>query len=148
VWYQYSPRWHGKYPQEHLADYAAKLQVDAYAGFAPLFVPSSPDAPARVLEISCMAHVRRKLFDVYETKKSPLAQEALECLGAPYKIEEEIRGRSARERQAARQERAVPLLNVLHAWMTTTATLIDKKCELAVAFNYTFNYWEALKRYT
>jgi hypothetical protein len=42
----------------------------------------------------------------------------------------------------------VPLLNALHAWMIKTAALIDKKCELAAAFNYTFNHWEALQRYT
>ena len=148
VWYQYSPSWHGKYPQEHLAEFAGKLQVDAYAGFGPLFEPSSPNSPARVLEISCMAHARRKIFDEYETKKSPLAQEALERIGELYKIEQEIRGRSALERQAVRQERAVPLLNALHAWMSKTSVTIDKKGELAAAFNYTFNHWEALQRYT
>ena len=30
VWYQYSPSWHGKYPQKHLAHFTGKLQVDAY----------------------------------------------------------------------------------------------------------------------
>ncbi len=40
VWYQYSPSWHGKYPQKHLASFEGKLQVDAYAGFEPLFLPN------------------------------------------------------------------------------------------------------------
>ena len=35
VWYQYSPSWHGKYPQKHLARFKGKLQVDGYAGFEP-----------------------------------------------------------------------------------------------------------------
>jgi transposase len=59
VWYQYSPSWHGKYPQKHLASFEGKLQVDAYAGFEPLFLPTKPGVAARVEEISCMAHARR-----------------------------------------------------------------------------------------
>jgi transposase len=55
VWYRYSPSWHGKYPQKHLACFVGKLQVDAYAGFEPLFVPTKPGVVARVLEIACFA---------------------------------------------------------------------------------------------
>jgi transposase len=62
VWYQYSPSWHGKYPQRHLARFTGKLQVDAYAGFEPLFVPSAPGHPARVEEISCMAQYPESQF--------------------------------------------------------------------------------------
>ena len=55
VWYRYSSSWHGKYPQQHLAGFEGKLQVDVYAGFEPLFVPSKPGVIARVLEIACWA---------------------------------------------------------------------------------------------
>jgi hypothetical protein len=85
VWYRYSPSWHGKYPQQHLAGFEGKLQVDAYAGFEPLFVPSKPGVLARVLEIACWAHVRRKWFDLYEAHASPLAREALDRIGQLYK---------------------------------------------------------------
>jgi transposase len=92
VWYRYSPSWHGKYPQQHLAGFEGKLQVDAYAGFEPLFVPSKPGVLARVLEIARWAHVRRKWFDLYEAHASPLAREALDRIGQLYKIETAIRG--------------------------------------------------------
>jgi transposase len=62
VWYQYSPSWHGKYPQKHLSSFEGKLQVDAYAGFEPLFLSTKPGVAARVEEISCMAHARRKFL--------------------------------------------------------------------------------------
>jgi len=62
VWYQYSPSWHGKYPQRHLASFRGKLQVDAYAGFEPLFVSSAPGDRARVEEISCMAQYLESRF--------------------------------------------------------------------------------------
>lgn len=148
VWYRYSPSWHGKYPQRHLKNYAGKLQVDAYAGFEPLFLPLAPNVPARIVEISCMAHVRRKIFDVFVALKSPLAEEALDRIGKLYLIEDQIRGCSPDERLAARQKHAAPILNALHAWMIEKAAQIDKKGELHAAFNYAFNNWAALLRYT
>ena len=148
VWYRYSPSWHGKYPQEHLRGFKGKLQVDAYAGFEPLFVASKPGMVARVLEIACFAHVRRKFFDLYEALQSPIAREALDRIGQLYKIETAIRGQSAEERRAQRQQHAVPLLAALHAWMIEQSAKIDKGSTLATAFNYAFNNWEALQRYT
>jgi transposase len=148
AWYRYSPSWHGKYPQQHLASFAGKLQVDAYAGFDPLFVATQPNVAARVVEIACFAHVRRKFFDLYGAQRSPIAKEALDRIGKLYEIETAIRGRSAPTRQAQRQEHAVPVLAALHVWMIETAAQIDKSCALAAAFNYAFNHWDALQRYT
>jgi hypothetical protein len=148
VWYQYAPSWHGKYPQHHLACYQGKLQVDAYAGYEPLFIPSGPDKPARILEIACAAHMRRKFFDLYVGMKSPLAKEALDRFRQLYRIETQIRGRSPEERLAARQEHAVPLLKDFHTWMIKTIGQVEKKTELGAAFHYALNNWEALVRYT
>jgi transposase len=148
VWYRYSPSWHGKYPQRHLATFKGKLQVDAYAGFEPLFVPSKPGEAARVEEISCMAHARRHFFELYEALKSPLAKEGVDRIDVLYDIEETIRGRSPQERRAARQEYAVPLLNEMHTWMIESLSQIDAKSDLAGAFNYSLYRWETLCRYT
>jgi transposase len=148
VWYRYSPSWHGKYPQKHLAGFNGKLQVDAYAGFEPLFVATKPDVAASVVEIACFAHVRRKWFDLYEAHQSPLAKEALERISQLYGIEKAIHGQSAEERRAQRQQHAVPLLAALHAWMIEESAKVEKGSTFAAAFNYTFNNWDALQRYT
>ena len=147
VWYRYSPSWHGRYPQRHLSDYSGKLQVDGYAGFDALFVPQSPTKAARVMQIACFAHLRRKFFDLYEAQNSPVAQEALERIRLLYEIETAIRGKSAAERLAQRQKHAVPLLASLHAWMVATAAHVDQESAIRKAFNYGFNHWDALKRY-
>jgi transposase len=148
VWYQYSPSWHGKYPQKHLARFKGKLQVDGYAGFEPLFVPSTPGASARVEEISCWAHGRRRFFDIYAALKSPIAKEAIERIGVLYQIETHIRGRSAEDRLAARQKYAVPHLQALNAWMIETLSQLDSSSKLVEAFNYSLNRWTQLCRYT
>jgi transposase len=148
VWYRYSPSWHGKYPQKHLANFIGKLQVDAYAGFEALFVASKPGVAARIIEIACFAHLRRKFFDLFEALASPIAKEALERIGRLYVIEKAIRGRSAEERQAQRQQHAVPILIELHAWMIEQSVQFDQGSAFATAFNYAFNNWDALQRYT
>jgi hypothetical protein len=148
VWYQYSPSWHGRYPRKHLAGYRGKLQVDAYAGFDPLFVPAGPKEPVRIVAVACAAHMRRKFFDLYAAMESALAKEALDRFGELYRIEEAIRGRSPEERLAARQKHAVPLLKAFHAWMIEKLGQVEKKSELAAALQYALNNWEALVRYT
>ena len=148
VWYQYSPSWHGKYPQRHLARFTGKLQVDGYAGFEPLFLPTGPGTPPRVEEISCWAHARRRFFDIYAALKSPIAKEAIERINALYQIERHVRGRSPEERRAARQRYAVPLLNALHAWMIETLSGLDSSSKLVEAFNYSLRRWTELCRYT
>jgi transposase len=148
VWYQYSPTWHATHPLKHLARFTGKLQADGYAGFEALFIPSSPGVPARVEEISCWAHARRYYFELYVAVKSPTAKEALDRIGALYQIEDYIRGCSPEDRRAARQKYAVPLLDAMHAWMVETVSQLDNKSNLAIAFNYSLNRWEALCRYT
>lgn len=137
-----------QYPQKHLANFIGKLQVDAYAGFEALFVASKPGVTARIVEIACFAHLRRKFFDLFEALASPIAKEALERIGRLYVIEKAIRGRSAEERQAQRQQHAVPILTELHAWMIEQSVQFDKGSAFATAFNYAFNNWDALQRYT
>jgi len=148
VWYRYSPSWHGRYPQQHLATYRGKLQVDGYAGFEALFVPATPQGPARIQEISCFAHARRKFFDLYKAMKSPVAKEAIERIDTLYKIETSIRGQSPEARYAARQKHAVPILKALHAWLIDTCSKVEKGSVQAAAFNYSLERWETLIRYT
>ena len=51
------------------AGFRGILQADGYAGFARLYGNN------RIVEAACMAHARRKFFDVFETTKSPLARD-------------------------------------------------------------------------
>jgi len=60
--------------------------------------PPAPPVRAIVSEQDrCIAHVRRKFYDLYVAHKSPVAAEALERIEALYAIEKEIRGRLPEE---------------------------------------------------
>ena len=141
VWFAYSPDRKGEHPQAHLRHFSGTLQADAYAGFDHIY------ESGRIREAACWAHVRRKFYDLQVAHKSPVAQEALERIGALYAIEDEIRGRPPDERREIRQARARPLLESLRAWMESCLTKLSKKSNTTVAVKYALGRWEALTRY-
>ena len=138
VLYRYTPDRRGEHPWAHLAGFRGILQADGYAGFAGLYLGG------HVQEAACWAHARRKLHDVYEATKSPLAHEALTRIAALYAIEHNIRGCPPAERQQVRQTRSAPLIEDLHAWFTATLRRIPGKSALAAAIRYSLARWNAL----
>ena len=141
VWFAYSPDRKGEHPQAHLSQFSGTLQADAYAGFDHIY------ESGRIREAACWAHVRRKFYDLQVAHKSPVAQEALERIGALYAIEDEIRGRPPNQRREIRQARARPLLESLRAWLESCLTKLSKKSDTTVAVKYALGRWEALTRY-
>jgi len=93
------------------------------------------------------AHVRRKFYDIHVALASPIAADALERIGRLYEVEAQIRGRPPDERSAARQVRAGPELEDLHAWLGRSLAGLPKKGELTVAIRYALSNWVALTRY-
>jgi hypothetical protein len=86
-------------------------------------------------------------FDIHKATQSPIAWEALERIGALYKIESERRGKPPDERCAARKSRAGPLLEELKTWLIITVRQLSKKSDLAGAIHCALSRWEALCRY-
>ncbi len=142
VWFAYSPDRKGEHPAQHLRTFRGALQADAYAGFNQLYKEDG-----RIQEVACMAHVRRKFYDLQQAHASPIASEALERIAALYAIEREIRGRPPDERQQVRQARARPLLQSLHDWFEVSLTKLSRKSDTTTAIRYALGLWEALTRY-
>lgn len=141
VWFAYSPDRKGEHPRQHLKDFRGVLQADAYAGFGHLY------QAGRIQEAACMAHVRRKFYDIQVANGSPIATEAIQRIGALYDIEREIRGKPIELRHQIRQMRARPLVEELHVWMSKTLAKISRKSDTAVAIRYALSRWRALTRY-
>src|SRR5512132_1122871 len=111
-----------------------------YAGFDKLY-------GERIIEVACWAHARRKIFDVHDSTKSPIAAEALAKIGELYRIEAAIRGRHANARRDVRQREARPLLAALKAYFETQLAKLPPKGGLAQAIRYSLSNWPALTRY-
>lgn len=131
-------------PTRHLAGYTGVLQTDGYEAYKTL-------AKAGGVELAfCWAHVRRyfhKELDPKNPEKTPIAAETLARIQRLYAVEAEIRGRSADERRAVRQEKSAPILQSLKPWLAARKDMLSKKSDLAKSINYTFNHWEGLNRF-
>lgn len=136
--YRYSPDRKGEHPRDHLRTFRGILQADGYAGFTALY------GDGRVVEAACLAHARRKFWDVHEATKSPLAREALDRIAALYRIEDTIRGRPPEQRLAVRKEHTAPLMADMRDWLDTTCPRISGRSELAAAIRYALARWEGL----
>jgi len=138
VFYRYTPDRKGEHPRAHLAGFTGILQADGYAGFAQLYTGN------RILEAACLAHARRKFFDLFEATKSPLAKTALEKIAALYRIEIEIRGQPPDDRLRVRRERSAPLFADLKAWLETTLSRVSGRSDMVKAIRYAWSRWQAL----
>ncbi|WP_432761268.1 IS66 family transposase [Roseomonas indoligenes] len=58
--------------------------------------------------VACWAHARRKLFEVQEATKSPIAAEAIARIGALYTIEAKLLGSPRRYRARPARHAASP----------------------------------------
>lgn len=137
VLYCYSPDRKGEHPKAHLAGFRGILQADGYAGYAGLYQQG-------VTEAACMAHVRRKFFDIHAETKSPLSNEALQRIAALYAVEALVRGEPAEVRLRVRTQRSAPLFAELRKWLDTTLSRVSGRSEMAKAIRYALARWDAL----
>src|SRR5687767_8262569 len=149
VVYLYAEDRKGEHPATHLAEFQGVLQVDGYSGFKSLL----ENRPGAVKLAFCWAHCRRRFYEIHQAIGSPLAEqaigsplaeEALRQIRELYKVEAEIRGRSAEERCAARQERSKPIVDALHAWLTAQLERVSGKSAVAEAIRYALRQWTGL----
>lgn len=130
----------GLYAREFLGDWQGQLVVDDYSGYNALFRQG-------VTELGCMAHARRKYFDLHKNNQSPVGQRALELIGELYAIEREAAPLSPARRLALRQEKAKPLADALHTWMLAQRQRVLNGTGTAKALDYSLKRWAALTRY-
>ena len=68
--YDFSPCRAGEHARNFLQDWKGKLVCDDFGG-------NNASFEFGVIEIGCMAHARRKFFELNATNKSTLAEQAL-----------------------------------------------------------------------
>lgn len=98
-------------------------------------------------ETGCLAHARRKFFDLHVKHQSELAEPALRYFGALYEIERDVAELEPDRRRLVRQERGRPIADELHAWLLTQRQRVPDGSGIAAALDYSLKRWEALTRY-
>jgi transposase len=134
-----------EHPNRHLAGYAGILQADAYAGYNALYEAGRKPGP--LTEAACWAHGRRKLFELAELQRAPLAIEAVRRIDAIFDAERAINGLPAEERLAARRQHIAPLVTDLETWMKENRGKLSRHNSVAKAMDYMLTRWEAFTRF-
>jgi transposase len=141
--YDYTPNHKRDGPQKFLKDYHGVLQADAFGGYDGIFLKSN----GKIIEAACCAHARRKFFEARETSPG-IAHQALAFFGRLYAVEHDAQALSPEARCALRQEKSVPILNDMHAWLNEQLRGLRPKSPVTGAIKYSLKNWDALCRYT
>jgi transposase len=140
VVFDYQESRSGEHARHFLSGWTGHLMVDDFGGYKALF----GDA---VIELGCLAHARRKFFELHQANGSPLAEEALGRIGELYAIETQGQGLGVDERRDLRIREAKPRLEALFDWLLKTRATVAQGSGTAKAMDYTLKRRAALCRY-
>lgn len=140
VVYDFAESRAGEHARNFLGDWNGSLICDDYGGYKKGFQQG-------ILEIGCMAHARRKFFDLHVANKSQIAEQALKFFTALYDIEQEVITLTPEERRQIRMTRAKPIADMLYAWMQNQRQLVPEGSAIAKALDYNLKRWNALVRF-
>lgn len=130
-------------PQELLKNFKGHLQTDGYGVYDDF-----GNKPGITL-VNCMAHARRKFEQALDNDRERAAY-ALCCMQELYAIERSIKEQGLDHEQilALRQEKSVPVVNELRAWMQENLMAVLPKSAIGEAIGYTLPRWDKLSLYT
>ena len=124
-------------PKYFLRDYRQVLLADAYGGYNGV-VASNPMTRA-----GCWSHARRKFVDA-EKVAPEIAREAVDFIGALFRVERQAKDFSVEERLALRQAQSAPVLAKLREKLLAWKEQLLPKHPMAEAVNYTLSQWPEL----
>ena len=137
VLYDFTLSRSGEHPRRVLGAFGGTLVTDDFSGYHALHKQGIKAA-------FCMAHARRKLFEVFELNGSQIAGQAVALIAKLYEIEREVKELGNEDRLLARQHRSKPVADTLHAWLTTQRQRLVKADATARAIDYSLSNWPAL----
>ena len=138
----YAPGRGGGHAVGFLKGFQGKLHVDGYSGYNAVAAPGKG-----VVRCFCWAHARRKLREIHDSHRSPVAAEGLRRIAAMYAIEKEVRGEPPGVRLAVRRARTAPLVEDFGVWLRRQRARVSPKSRLGEKLAYIGNHWEGLKAF-
>jgi transposase len=147
VLYDYDPSRGQHVPKRLLADYRGFLQSDGYEAYAGVCAANG------IVQVGCWAHARRRFDEALKAQgksakgKASLAAQAINRIRLLYQIERKAQRLSDAERLALRQQRAVPVLDALHAWLQLHMVRVPAQSALGKAMGYLHSQWDRLTVY-
>jgi transposase len=130
----------GQHVKAFLGDWRGTLVCDDYSAYKVLFTQG-------VTEAGCMAHARRKFFELHAASQSPLAAKALEFIARLYEVERLLKAASPEERLRVRQGTSRSIMDAWREWMVLQRTKLTANSATARAMDYSLKRWQGLSRF-
>jgi transposase len=129
---------------EFFDGYKGYIHCDGFPGYDTL-AAKSPD----IVLSGCMYHVRRKFVEITKMTKSKegVSHRVVNIIAKLVHIESETRDLSSEHKFTVRLEKAKPILDELHAYLTEMHPRVLPKSPLGQAVSYTLNQWPKLLVY-
>jgi transposase len=130
----------GEHARTFLGEWKGSLVCDDYAAYKAGFVNG-------VTEAGCMAHSRRKFFDLHVSSKSQVAEQACAYISQLYAVEREVKHLNADDRLQIRKKESKPLADAFYQWMLLQRQKITDGSATAKALDYNLKRWGALTQF-
>jgi transposase len=130
----------GEHVRAFLGDWRGSLICDDFAGYKASFGQG-------VIEVGCLAHARRKFFDLHAANKSQIAEHALTQFNRVYALEQQARDLLQAQRLEMRQRCSRPIMDALREWMLLQRQQVAGNSATAKALDYSLKRWAALNRF-
>jgi len=140
VVYDFAEGRSGDNARRFLTGWQGQLVCDDFKGYKALFASG-------VTEVGCLAHARRKFFDLWSNHKSPIAEEALRFFTAIYDIERTGQALDVDQRTRLRVLKTKPIMDTFHEWLVLRRQQATDGTGIAKAIDYSLNRWSALIRF-
>lgn len=134
-------------PQQFLKSYQGYLHADAFSGYDCLYLPDPLTTQARIMEVACNAHARRKFYEA-RSSDALRSHQALAYYRQLYELERQAKDLTEPRKLQMRQDLSVPILKTFKEWVEKEYRAVLPKSPMAEALGYTLNNWKALVRYT
>ena len=114
ILFEYQPGRSHIYPKQFLEGFKGYLHADGYAGYHKL--------PHEITIIGCWTHLRRKFSDALKIlpekeRTNSVAGQAIQQIGALFKLEEAWQGLPASDRYTRRLAESKPLAEAFYDWL-------------------------------
>jgi transposase len=148
VLFRYEPTRSGDVAKELLRDFKGALMVDGYEGYNPVCMNNN------ITRLGCFAHARRKFIEAQQAHrgagrpkgKTGKADQALAYIQQLYRIEQNIKEKTAEEKLIERRQSQLTL-DKLKQWLDKSLLQAPPKTALGKALHYLHTQWPRLIHY-
>lgn len=148
VAYRFEDSRGGRCVARHLSGFNGILQVDGHGAYTSMVKEQAKSGSNETITLAgCWAHVRRKFYELHVGGINDAATASVKAMAELWRVEDEIRGKDATTRAAARQQRSTAIVASLFDIWEKELAKVSGKSKTAEAIRYAMTRRQSLERF-